>query len=123
MFSQFSTKTHGDPRWNFNPKGLKSCFTVVVPGFPLNLGTKLTETPRQILTTFPMNIRIATPLVGSASYMYMRDYTHVYIHIYIDVMYVYINIICKYVRVHVHIYIDIIFIHINIIEEYINVYT
>jgi len=35
----------GDPRWNFNPFGLKSCFTVV-PGFPWNLYTKLTETLR-----------------------------------------------------------------------------
>jgi len=32
------------------------CSTVVVLGFPLNLYTKLTETPRQILTTFPMNM-------------------------------------------------------------------
>jgi len=55
-FSQLITETHGDPRWNFNPKWLKSCFTVVVPGFPLNLYTKLTENPRQILTTFPMNM-------------------------------------------------------------------
>jgi len=29
---------------------------VVVPGFPWNLCTKLTETLRQIKTTFPMNL-------------------------------------------------------------------
>ena len=29
---------------------------MVVPGFPSNLYTKLTETLRQIKTTFPMNI-------------------------------------------------------------------
>jgi len=37
-----------DARWNFNLFWLKSCFTVVVPGFPWNLYTKLTETLRQI---------------------------------------------------------------------------
>ena len=57
-FSELSIETHWDPRWNFIPFGMKSCFTVVVPSFPLNLNTKLTETPRQILTTFPMNIYV-----------------------------------------------------------------
>ena len=57
-FSQLCIETHGDPRWNFNPFGLKSCFTVVVPGFPWNLYAKLTETLRQIKTTFPMSLSL-----------------------------------------------------------------
>ena len=38
----------------------KSCFTVVVPGFPWNLYTKLTETRRQIKTTVPRIVPFST---------------------------------------------------------------
>jgi len=52
MLKSTCIETHGEPRWDFIPFGLKSCFTVVVPGCPWNLETKLIEPPRQTKTTF-----------------------------------------------------------------------
>ena len=75
-------KLMGTPDGIFNPFGLKSCFTVVVPGFPWNLYTKLTETPRQIKTTFPMNM-----------YSHRSDvYTYVYRHLYVLYMYTHLYV-------------------------------
>jgi len=49
----------------FQPVRVEIVFHCGLPGFPWNLYTKLTETLRQIKTTFPMN-------------MYTRLYPHVY---------------------------------------------
>jgi len=72
-YSQLNIETHGDPRWNFNPFGLNSCFTVMVPGFPWNLDTKLTKTPRQIKTTFPMNM---TRIIHVITHSYVTRFIH-----------------------------------------------
>jgi len=54
-----------------NPFGLKSCFTVVVPGFPWNLYTKLTETLRQIKTTFPVKLFFAYMLAWCEKFLFV----------------------------------------------------